>query len=345
MKILAVDDDDISLEILTQALTESGHEVLTASDGADATGIIEKDEVRFVISDWMMPGMDGLELCKWIRTQGFPWYVYVIMLTARNQTDDVIVALSAGADEFLPKPFNPGELDVRIRTGERILSLETRHVAIFALAKLAESRDPETGKHLERIREYSRVIARYVASHDDFREGLAPDFAETVYLTSPLHDIGKVGIPDFILLKPGRLADAEFAVMKSHTIVGSQTLEAASRQYPGVQYLRIAKDIAHSHHERFNGTGYPDGREGEDIPLCSRVVALADVYDALMSKRVYKAAYSHDIARSIILEEKGRHFDPRVVDAFIEQESVFMEIGDRFSEQSANTLYAVGAEA
>jgi len=333
VKILVVEDEDISREMLAEALLEFGHEVLIASDGEAATEIIQKNRLQLVISDWMMPKMNGVELCKWIRSQDFPWYIYIILLTARSQTEDVIEGLSAGADEFLAKPFDPAELRVRIRTADRILSLETRHLATFALAKLAESRDQGTGHHLERIREYSRVIARRLSECEDFRNIVTPGYVNTIYLTSPLHDIGKVGIPDKILLKPGRLTEAEFEIMKTHTIIGGETLADTVREYPGVSYLSIARDIVLSHHERFNGKGYPYGLKGDDIPLCGRIVALADVYDALISKRVYKEAYSHEVAREIILEERGEHFDPRVVDAFLAEEQTFMEIAARFSEE------------
>jgi putative two-component system response regulator len=215
---------------------------------------------------------------------------------------------------------------MRVRTGERILSLETRDVAIFAMAKLAESRDPETGEHLERMRYYSRILAEHlVATRPDCAE-LRAEFTHLVYLTSPLHDIGKVGIPDSVLLKPGRLSDREFAIMKTHTTIGAETLDAAVRQYPGVAYLHFARNIALTHHERFDGSGYPSGLAGMDIPLCGRIVALADVYDALTSKRVYKPAFAHDIAHSMILDEAGRHFDPDVVNAFAENEDKFRSV-------------------
>ncbi len=338
MRILVVEDDDISRDMLAEAVTEFGHDVVMASNGLEATGIIQNERLSLVISDWMMPAMNGLELCQWIRAQDFPWYLYIILLTARSETEDVIAGLSAGADEFLPKPFNPGELQMRIRTADRILSLETRHLATFALAKLAESRDPETGQHLERIREYSRVLARWLALQDDFRDVLTPGLINTIYLTSPLHDIGKVGIPDYILLKPGSLTDEEFEIMKSHTLIGGETLGAMARQYPGVAYLSVARDIVLGHHERFNGTGYPHGRAGEEIPLSARIVALADVYDALTSKRPYKAPFSHEIAQNIIVRERGEHFDPRIVDAFRAVADAFVAIGVQFSEDNATAV-------
>jgi len=334
MRILVVDDDEISREILGETLKADGHEVTTAADGVEAVDVLEKEPIRMVVTDWMMPNMDGLELCRRVRSLPFPYYVYVIMLTARSETDDVIQGLSAGADEFLAKPIDAAELKIRVRTGERILSVESRHVAIFGMAKLAESRDPETGRHLERIRDYCRILGQCLAGGNGLKETLTGEYIETLYLTSPLHDIGKVGIPDSILLKPGRLDDREFQVMKTHTEIGAQTLGSAVQQYPGVQYLCMARDIALSHHERFDGRGYPHGLGGEDIPLCSRIVTLADVYDALTSKRVYKTAVTHDIARGIIEEEKGKHFDPRVVDAFLEREDAFLQTRSRLADEA-----------
>ncbi len=340
MKILAVDDDSISLAILEQALRDRGHEVSCASDGIEATDVLQRESIRMVITDWMMPRMDGLDLCRWIRTHGFPRYVYVILLTSRKEVSDIVAGLSAGADEFLSKPCDPLELDIRIRTGERILALETRHVAIFALARLAESRDPETGQHLERIREYSRILARELASHTELEGSVTPEFIETIYLTSPLHDIGKVGIPDCVLLKPSRLTDEEFSIMKLHTVIGGDTLGKAAREYPGVEYLRMAADIALTHHEQIDGSGYPRGLRGDEIPLSGRIVALADVYDALTSRRVYKAAYTHEVARNIIVGKRGTHFDPRIVDAFLRAEGEFVRTAQQYSEEGVELATA-----
>jgi len=332
MQILVVDDDDLALEALCSVLTDAGHEVEVARDGLEALDIIRIGSCRLVISDWVMPRMNGLELCRQIRNDDLPGYVYVILLTSRDGVGHVVEGLSAGADDFIAKPFHPDELRVRVRAGERILSLETRDMAIFAMAKLAESRDPETGAHLERVRNYARIVAARLGELDRFREQIDAEFVRLVYLTSPLHDIGKVGIPDSVLLKPGRLSDREFDIMKTHTTIGAETLEAALRQYPGARFLHLARDIALTHHEQFDGTGYPGGLAGENIPLCGRIVAVADVYDALTSKRVYKQALGHDIARGIILKERVSHFDPDVVDAFIEDEDRFVEIHERTAE-------------
>jgi putative two-component system response regulator len=332
MRILAVDDDDITLEVLAEALRRQGHDVITANDGREALARLRDESVRIVVCDWMMPKMDGLQFCRAVRKGCSEGYVYIILITGRDNPDSVVRGLSAGADDFITKPFEFAELAARITTGERILSLETRHLAIFALAKLAESRDPETGQHLERIREYTKVLAVSLANRGGFEETLTPSYVSTLYHTSPLHDIGKVGIPDSILLKPGRLSDEEFQAMKHHTTIGGETLGSVSRQYRNIDYLRIGAEIAMSHHERFNGKGYPMHLKGETIPLSARIVALTDVYDAVTSKRVYKDAFTHDVARNIVLEERGEHFDPRVVDAFSACESEFVRISEKFND-------------
>lgn len=332
MNILIADDDFVSLQVLAEVLKDAGHNVIQASDGMQAWKLFCERPANIVITDWMMPGMSGIELCRKIRNESPAGYVYVVILTSRSGATNVVEGMDAGADEFLAKPIQPVELVARVRAGQRILALESRHVAIFGMAKLAESRDPETGQHLERVRAFSRSLALHMRKSEDFRDQLTLEFIDTVYLTSPLHDIGKVGIPDCVLLKPGRLDDAEFQIMKTHTQIGADTLSAAVAQYPEVDFLRIARDIALTHHERFDGAGYPRGLRGDDIPLCGRIVALADVYDALTSKRVYKSAYTHQMAVNIIAEQKGRQFDPRAVDAFIACQHEFLDFRSRFAE-------------
>ncbi len=335
MRILTVDDDTISLEMLNLALTQAGHEVESACDGKGAMEILRTGRCRMVVTDWEMPVMNGLELCKAIRTEALPGYVYTIILTSHSGSIETVEGLSAGADDFVVKPFNPSELAVRVRAGERILSMETRDVTIFAMAKLVESRDPETGAHLERVRTYCRAVSNWLAGQKKPGYEVDGAFCQMIFLTSPLHDIGKVGIPDSILLKPGRLNDREFETMKRHTTLGASTLDAALRQFPDAKFLVMARDIAQSHHERFDGTGYPDGLAGANIPLCARIVAIADVYDALTSKRVYKNALAHDVARSIIIEESGSHFDPQIVAAFRATEQEFIKTRETFTETAA----------
>jgi putative two-component system response regulator len=336
MRVLVVDDDDIDLELLANTVDRAGYEVEIAHDGWQALEILRAGSFRLVISDWEMPGMSGIELCRRIRSRHSAGYVYMILVTARDGADNIAAGLNAGADDFITKPFEPTELCVRMRAGERILALDTRDITIFCLAKLVESRDPDTGAHLERIREYCRVIAQHLSGQSRFCEQVDGQFVETIYLTSPLHDIGKVGLPDSVLLKPGRLTEEEFEIMKKHTIIGAETLTLALRKRPETGFLRMARDIALTHHERFDGSGYPTGLAGEDIPLCGRIVALADVYDALTTKRVYKPACSHEAAVSVILEESGAHFDPAIVDSFIAADEQFSAIQQRFASAASS---------
>ena len=193
----------------------------------------------------------------------------------------------------------------------------TKNATILGLAKLAESRDDCTGGHLERVREYSRMITRAICQLPKYMHYITPAYINDIYLSSILHDIGKVSVPDAILLKPGRLTAEEFDIIKQHTIVGGNALAAVDAELKEQSFLTLGKEIAYYHHEAWDGNGYPEGLEGEAIPLSARIVALADVYDALTTKRVYKDAYSHEKAVDIILEEKGRKFDPEIVEAFV----------------------------
>ena len=330
MRVLIAEDDAVTAELLEATLQEFGYRVTIARDGREAFHAIRSGKYRLVISDWEMPEMSGPELCRRIRQRRWSGYVYVILLTSHSGVESIVEGLDAGADDFLTKPFDPHELRVRLSVGQRILGLESRDLTIFALAKLAESRDPETGAHLERIREYCRLLAEELGRTGTLAEEIDGGYVELLYLTAPLHDIGKVGIPDRVLLKPARLTSQEFAVMKQHTLIGARTLEAVASINPEAQYLRMARDIALTHHERYDGTGYPDGLRGEQIPLCGRITALADVYDALTSRRVYKPAFSHATAVQVLREGRGTQFDPRVVDAFLELQDDFELIRARF---------------
>jgi putative two-component system response regulator len=335
MRVLVAEDDIVTVLMLQHCLEQFGYDVTTAENGLEALELIRTGQFRLVISDWDMPKMSGLELCREIRRRQSSGYTYLILLTSHEGTQRIVEGLDAGADDFITKPFDPHELLVRMNAGERILSLESRDVTIFTFAKLAESRDKDTGAHLERIREYSRILSAHLEKHGPYVGQIDGDFVQLVYLTSPLHDIGKVAVPDAVLLKPGPLTPAEFEIMKRHASVGWETLDAALRAHPEAKFLRMARDIAGSHHEKFDGTGYPLGRKGDDIPLCGRIVALADVYDALTTKRVYKPAFSHEKAKSIITAGSGTHFDPAVVDAFLDNELEFSAVRENFADDAS----------
>jgi putative two-component system response regulator len=231
---------------------------------------------RLVVCDWKMPRMDGLELCGMVRSGQFHRYIYFILLTGQDRPDDMIEGLSVGADDYIHKPFDPVELIMRVNIGRRIIGLETRDMTILALAKLAESRDSDTGAHLERVQSYCLLIAKYLQDNSTkYRHVVDDEYTRLIYQTSPLHDIGKVAIPDYILLKPGRLTEEEFEIMKTHTVRGAATLDAALNEFPDTAFLEMGRDIALSHHEKYNGTGYPRGLVGDEIPLSSRIMALA----------------------------------------------------------------------
>jgi putative two-component system response regulator len=330
VKVLIVDDEITSRLKAEKLINSLGYETLIAQDGKQALEIWRKDRPRVLITDWMMPEMDGIELCSRIRQIEGDQYTYIIMITSKNTTHDLETAMEHGVDDFISKPFIKEELAARLRPAVRIINLQTRDLVIFSMAKLAESRDPETGNHLERMRHYSLTLAKTIGAGRNRLREVDDEFIENIFQTSPLHDIGKIGIPDYILLKPDRLDDREFEIMKTHTLLGHATLNEAFNRYPGAVYLRMSAEIALSHHEKYNGSGYPYGIRGEAIPLSARIVALADVYDALVSKRVYKQPMPTDIARSIILKEKGAHFDPLVVDAFVAGEQEFIKINERF---------------
>lgn len=337
MKILIVDDDVVSLRKLEKLLASQGHEPLLARDGREGWELWQRERPHFVITDWVMPEMDGPELCRRIRTAEAGAYTYIVIVTARNQLQDMVLGMSAGADDFITKPYANEELAVRVRAGERILSYQSKDLIIFSLAKLAESRDYETGNHLERIRHFSKALAEQLSLTAGNPFEIDDQFVANIFLTSPLHDIGKVGIPDHILLKPDRLDDREYEIMKEHCRIGFNTLNEALQRYPEAGYLRLSAEIALCHHEQFDGSGYPEGLRGGAIPVSARIVALADVYDALVSRRVYKHAFPHEIAHAALLEGKGTHFDPIVIEAFLACEERFHAIASNFSDHGRET--------
>jgi putative two-component system response regulator len=319
--------------MVSNVLHEAGHEVFRASDGLRAMKLLHKYPIQLVISDWSMPNMDGIELCRAIRGANFGRYVYFILLTCHSQPDDTLNGLTAGADDFIIKPFNPMELILRVKVGQRTIALDTRDLTIYAMGKLAESRDSETGEHLDRICNYCRILGQRLQGRTMNDEKIDDEFLEMIQKTSPLHDIGKIAIPDCILQKPDKLDENEFGIIKMHTVFGARMLDAALREFPNANFLSMAKDIALTHHERYDGGGYPQGLSGKSIPLAGRIVALADVYDALTTKRIYKNAFSHAAAASIITEKSKGQFDPLVIEAFLAEEKQFTEIRAQYVEE------------
>jgi putative two-component system response regulator len=351
--LLVVDDNENNRDMLSRRLRRLGYEVRTAENGEMALEMMGSDGFDLVLLDVMMPGMDGHEVLRRLKSDAGTRHVPVIMISALNEIESIVRGIELGAEDYLPKPFNPVLLKARVGAcleKKRLRDREVVHLrrieeynlhleelvkeqvkdisraqmgTIFALSNLAESRDPETGAHLARVQEYCRLLATRMGEAAAYGRQITPDFVETLVAASPLHDIGKVGIPDRILLKPGRLDEEEFAVMKTHTLLGAATLRAVDEKHPGNGFIRLGIEIVESHHEKWDGTGYPHGLAGEAIPLSARIMALADVYDALRSRRCYKPAYSHEESRGIILENRGRHFEPGVVDCFLECETEF----------------------
>lgn len=330
MKILIVDDDSITRMMLRHLLTGAGYHIDEAADGMEALQMIAERRYQVVISDWNMPEMDGVELCRRIRHYDQSGYIYTILLTSNNQDEDRIEGMRAGADDFVGKPFNERELLQRVAAGQRVLQLETKEALIFALAKLAESRDFETGNHLERVRRYARLLASEYLADRKLSVEVDDEFAELVFQTSPLHDIGKVGIPDSILLHPGKLSREQFDIMKTHTKIGADCLAGAIERSPQAKFLQMAYKIALCHHEKYDGSGYPNGIAGDEIPIEARIVAIADVYDALRTRRVYKPAFSHEKTCDMIIKDSGTHFDPDLVGLFQNVHRQFEAIADRF---------------
>ncbi|MGD9201095.1 MAG: response regulator [Chitinispirillia bacterium] len=329
-KILVADDELISRTKLEHHVKKMGHSVLSACNGKEALELWAEHRPDLVITDWIMPELTGIELVKEIKRHQGNRYTYVIMITSQSELGDLVTGMESGADDFLAKPFVKDELNVRIKAGERLINFGSRDTVIFSMASLAEARDIDTHNHLERIQNYSKLLAENIAKEERLEE-VNIIFIENIILTSPLHDIGKIAVPESVLLKPGRLNDQEFKIVQKHTIIGNRTLSKAIENFPQAEYLKMSAEIALCHHEKYDGSGYPNGLAGKEIPLSARIVALADVYDALVSKRIYKEALTHESAKSIILAERGKHFDPIVVDAFLRCEKEFINIVKKYS--------------
>jgi len=360
--ILIVDDSPENLTVLSELL-QPEYRVRAATSGEKALRVVATPpRPDIILLDVMMPGIDGYEVFSRLRSDERTSDIPVIFVTAMDSTDAEIHGLDVGAVDYIAKPIVPPILRARVRTqlelkqardwlrnqnsyleGELLRRMKenllVQDVSIHALAHLAEIRDPETGNHLRRTQGYVRALANRLRHHPKFAHFLTDHIIEQLFKSAPLHDIGKVGIPDHILLKPGKLTPEEWTIMKTHAKLGSDAIEYAERDVDRpVEFLVLAKDIAHYHHERWDGTGYPDGLAGDDIPISARLMALADVFDALISPRVYKPPMTFQEARDIILAGRGSHFDPDVTDAFSQAYDEFREIAKRYSETETVSL-------
>ena len=361
--LLAVDDTADNLTLLNDLLCRQ-YKVKLANSGEKALRIAAATpSPDLILLDIMMPGMDGYEVCRQLKLQPATRDIPVIFLTACADAEAERAGLEAGAVDYVTKPFNPPVLLARVKTHlalkaqadflrdksaflEAEVDKRTREiraiqdVTIHTLASLAETRDSETGNHIRRTQFYVKALARRLCENPGLAAILTPRYIEMLFKSAPLHDIGKVGIPDSILLKPGRLSPEEFEIMKTHTTLGRQAIEHAE-QLLGMQvdFLSMSKDIAQSHQEKWDGSGYPQQLAGDAIPLSARLMALADVYDALISRRIYKPAMSHAQAAEIIVAGRGQHFDPDVVDAFLAIQDEFQAIARRFSDAEAGAAH------
>lgn len=352
--ILVVDDTADNLSLILDLLKDK-YRVKVANSGKKALSYLESsDEVDLILLDVMMPELSGYDVIKVLKKDEKTKDIPVIFLTAMRDMEDEQKGLEMGAADYITKPISSSIMLSRIKTQlenkeakdflkDKNLYLEdevkkrtkeisvVQDVTILTLASLAETRDADTGNHIRRTQHYIVVLAKALQNHPRFSSYLSDEMIKILYRSAPLHDIGKVGIADRVLLKPGMLTYEEFEIMKTHTTLGKEAIEHAEKELGvEVEFLKIAKEIAYSHHENYDGSGYPLGLRGDDIPICARLMAVADVYDALTSKRVYKEAISHEDAVKIIEQGRGSKFDVDIVDVFLEHKNDFLSIAQSY---------------
>ncbi|WP_255992248.1 response regulator [Chitinolyticbacter albus] len=360
--ILIVDDTPENL-ILMSNLLKDLYQVKVTNSGEKALGLVlGGTPPDLILLDIMMPGMSGYDVAQALKADPKSCDIPIIFLTAMATEESETRGLELGAADYITKPINPPIVLARVETQLKVkaaadflrdkneyLELEvarrTREVAaiqdvtIQAMASLAETRDNETGNHIRRTQHYVKVLAEYLKDHPRFAHFLTDQVIQLLFKSAPLHDIGKVGIPDRILLKPGRLTPEEFEIMKTHTTLGRDAIQHAEDQLGvDVDFLRYAKEIAYGHQEKWDGAGYPEGLVGDDIPISARLMAVADVYDALISRRVYKESMSHEEAVAIIRNGRGSHFDPDICEAFLACQAEFQAIAARFADTDADMV-------
>lgn len=349
-KILVVDDEDRNRRLMEALLVPLGYEVILAVDGEEALRKVQETPPDVILLDVMMPRINGFDVARKLKENEETRIIPIVMVTALQDLETRIRALEAGADDFLSKPVDKTELQARVhslvqvkayndhmrdyqkeleaevakRTEELRKAFETIKTAsldtIYRLSRASEYKDEDTGAHIKRMSNYSAAVAR--------QRGLSKDDVDTILYAAPMHDAGKIGIPDKILLKPGKLDPEEWEIMKQHTTIGGSILSGSDSGF-----IKLAEVIALTHHEKWDGSGYPNGLRGTAIPLAGRIAAIADVFDALTSKRPYKEAFSLDKSFAIIREGRGGHFDPEVVDAFFSVEKEILSIRETFKDQ------------
>jgi len=360
--ILIVDDTPANVTLLTGLLKDK-YRTIVATNGLRALEIIRTGpRPDLILLDVVMPGLDGYQTCERLKSDPETTDIPVIFLTSRDEVDDEEVGFNLGAVDYIAKPIAPLIVLARISTHlalsrvrgllkdqnqylehlveERTRELmQTQDAILIAMASLAETRDNETGNHIRRTQHYVAQLAMALQSHERFSDFLTNDVVTLLYKTAALHDIGKVGVPDSILLKPGKLTPEEFEVMKQHTIYGRDAILAVEANLgSSTRFLSMAREIAYSHQEKWDGSGYPQGLSGDNIPIAGRLMAVADVYDALISVRHYKRAYSHTETIEVMKKGRGSHFDPDILDAFLGIEDEFRVIAERFCDESDTML-------
>ncbi len=354
--ILIVDDTPANVSLLNNILKDS-YKTKIATNGEKALKLAASEpSPDLVLLDVMMPEMDGYEVCERLKSDDVTRDIPVVFLTAKVAVEDETKGLSLGAVDYITKPISPPIVLERVKNHlalkeardllqnqnrileekvqERTRQLDELHdVAMEAMGALAESRDPETGNHIRRTQLYVKLLAEALCHHPKFSSFLTPENITQLCKAAPLHDIGKVGVPDAILLKPSKLTEEEFEIMKLHTVYGRDALVAAEKKLTiPSDFLLFAKEIAYSHQEKWDGSGYPEGLAGEDIPISARLMAIADVYDALISRRVYKPPFPHEKAMAIMIEGRGSHFDPDMLDAFVEISEECRSVAEAYAD-------------
>ena len=358
--VLIVDDTPDNISLLSGLLKDQ-YKIKIATNGLKALQIASSlPGPDLILLDVMMPEMDGYETCRRLKADPATSDIPIIFLTAKSQVQDEEMGLRLGAVDYISKPISPPIVLARVATqlnlvrARHLLQDQNKHLEslvqdrtrklgkmqdaiIMAMASLAETRDNETGNHIRRTQNYVAALARKLKNHARFNNELTDENIDLLYKSAPLHDIGKVGIPDNILLKPDKLTSEEFEVMKLHTVYGRETILSVEK-YLGEsnEFLRFAREITYSHQEKWDGSGYPENLVGDAIPLSARLMAVADVYDALISRRVYKPAFSHEEAISIMRKGHGSHFDPDILDAFLEITEEFLQIANQFKESDSH---------
>ncbi|MDR1654559.1 MAG: response regulator [Treponema sp.] len=327
MKQILVVDDNLAILKHIQIQLAGKYQVLLAKSGAQALQICSKRVPDLILLDIDMPEMNGFETIARLKQNPRLFHIPVIFLTANRDSDTEIKGLESGAVDFITKPFEKSILIHRIRLHSQLSAYqqdlektvkELEDSIVLSFSELIEARDENTGGHVQRTSRYAELLIRELLRQGQFLDLLNEDEIAMSIKAVPLHDIGKIGISDSILLKPGRLDEGEFAVMKTHTTIGARILQQMFERTPTQHYLRYARIVAEGHHEKWDGSGYPRGLKGDDIPLISRIMAVADVYDALVADRVYRKALSSGEAHDHIVAGRGAHFDPKVIDAFEE---------------------------